>query len=180
MRFEPPSNGCIPSAEPIPFERIKATLESELDGSIQDHFAWVDPRPLGTASLAQAHAAQTKDGRSIVVKVMHDGVHESLETDLLTLRGIMLNSRAFGRSGDEITDLFDEVAEHLRAELDYLQEAANIHAFSTIFAGDDRFLLPSIHPQWCTERVLAMDRLEGVSLRTFLERGSTAAANVLG
>jgi predicted unusual protein kinase regulating ubiquinone biosynthesis (AarF/ABC1/UbiB family) len=155
-------------AEPIPFNTIKSTVESELGGTIQEHFLSFDIHPIGTASLAQAHAARLHDGTDVVVKVMHDGVAESLETDLLTLKGVMLGGRMLGRSSDELHDVFEEVAKHLRQELDYLQEAVNIHTFSQVHAGDERFRIPALHPDWCTQRILTMDRLTGVDFRTFL------------
>ena len=57
----------------IPFEDIRQVIEREL-GDIESHFASIDPEPLGTASLAQAHAARLKDGRSVVIKVLMKGL----------------------------------------------------------------------------------------------------------
>ena len=168
------------TAEPIPFDQIETALREELGGDLSTHFTFVDPNPLGTASLAQAHAARTHSDEEIVLKVMHDGVRESLETDLLTLKGMVLGSRALGRSSGEANDVFDEISTHLRLELDYLQESANIHTFHTLFGNDARFRVPKLHPQWCTERVLAMDRIPGLPHREFLETASPEARQRAG
>lgn len=167
-------------AEPVPFEQIKATLEAELEGSLTDHFQSVDSTALGTASLAQAHAAVLPDGTRVVIKVMHDGVKESLETDLLTLRGMLLGSRALGRSQDEARDVFDEISTHLRQELDYFQEAVNIHTFYELHHKDSRYRVPQLHPKWCTERILTMDHLPGVTHREFLATATQEAKQRAG
>ena len=167
-------------AEPVAFEEIQSALEAELNGPLQDHFLSVDSTPLGTASLAQAHAAILLDGTPVVIKVMHDGVRESLETDLLTLKGMLLGSRALGRSAGEAKDVFDEIATHLREELDYFQEAVNIHLFHEIHANDPRFRVPKLHPKWCTERILTMDHLPGVPHRAFLAAASPEARQRAG
>ena len=61
-------------AEPVPWWTIQKILERELEDHPDDLFASFDREPLGTASLAQAHAATLHDGRRVVVKVLHRGV----------------------------------------------------------------------------------------------------------
>lgn len=172
--------------EPVPFETIRATIERET-GPIDAHFAWLDPTPLGTASLAQAHAARLLDGREVVVKVLHDGVDESVEADLLAIRAFIASARTLGgRSRAEMDGVYEEVRERLMEELDYLQEAANIHSFRQAFGDDDpRVRIPRQHNALCTERVLVLDRLPGRPLRAFLadsteEQRQAAGVNLAG
>jgi predicted unusual protein kinase regulating ubiquinone biosynthesis (AarF/ABC1/UbiB family) len=167
-------------AEPVPFETIRRTIEAELDLPLDEAFATFDPEPLGTASLAQAHAATLPDGTDVVVKVLHEGVDEAAETDLLALRAFLTSGRALGRTKEEVDDIFDEVQARLLEELDYLQEAANLHQFGQAFAGDPNVVVPRTHAAWCTERVLTMDRLYGVSLDAFLEMATAEQRQVAG
>ena len=156
-------------AEPIPFERIKEVVEAELDGSLEDRFQSFDPHPIGTASLAQAHAATLPDGTPVVVKVLHDGVLEGLDADLLALKGLIASGRLFGRPRAELSALYDEIEARLREELDYLQEAANIGSFQRVYGDDPRVRIPSVHGSHSTEHVLCMDHLPGLSLEEFAE-----------
>ena len=41
------------SAEPVPFDQIRDTVEAELGGPTSAHYSRLDPEPLGTASLAR-------------------------------------------------------------------------------------------------------------------------------
>lgn len=167
-------------AEPIPFAQIREDVEAQLERPLEEAFGSFDPVPIGTASLAQAHAATLPTGERVVVKVLHRGVEDSVATDLLALKGILLSSRAMRRPKAEIDDIFDELRERLEEELDYLQEAANIHAYRTIFRDDDRIRIPKVHAAWSTERVLTLDHLPGTHVDAFLEKATPEARQRAG
>lgn len=162
-------------AEAIPFSQIREDIESELGKPLDALFAWFEREPIGTASLGQAHAAALPDGTEVVVKVLHRGVEGSVDTDLLALKAVLLSSRAMRRPKAEVDAIFDEIKERLNEELDYLQEAANIQWYQNAFAGIDAVRIPSLHPAWCTERVLTMGRLPGVHIDRFEHEGSPEA-----
>ncbi len=159
-------------AEPVPWHVIADLLDRELDDRPEDVFRHLDRAPLGTASLAQAHAAELQDGRRVVVKVLHPGVLENLEADLLALKTVLMGGRLVGRQARELDGVLGEVEARLREEVDYLGEAANLERFAEAFAGDPRVVVPRPHVDLCTERVLVMDRIDGVDLDTFVATAS--------
>jgi len=167
-------------AEPIPFPRIEASCEASLEKPLDELFATFAPAPIGTASLGQAHAATLPDGTDVVVKVLHDGIEKSVDTDLFALKTVLLGSRVMRRDKSEMDAAFDEVRERLEEELDYLHEAANIHTFQQLYADDPRVHIPRIHPAWCTDRVLTMDRMPGMPLDRFLEVATPEARQRAG
>lgn len=166
--------------EPIPFAQIREDVEAALGRPLTDSYSWFDPQPLGTASLGQAHAARLPDGRDVVVKVLHRGVEGSVSSDIGALKAMLVGGRLLKRDKAEIDAMFEEIRERLAEELDYLQEAANIAEFQRMFAGDDRVRIPGVHHDWCSERVLTMDRLPGLPLETFLERATPEARQRAG
>ena len=161
--------------EPIPFAQIKEDIEAQLEGTLAELFSRFDEVPLGTASLGQAHTAALPDGTEVVVKVLHRGVENGVETDLLALKAVLMSARTMRRPKSEIDAIFDEIKARLHEELDYLQEAVNIHTYQQLFAGQDWIRIPAIHQRWCTERVLTMDRIPGVHIEHFAVDGSEAA-----
>lgn len=167
-------------AEPVPWWTIQRILEDELDDHPDDVFTRFDREPLGTASLAQAHAATLQDGTEVVVKVLHPGVLEGLDADLLALRAILAGGRLVGRQERELKGVMNEVEARLREEVDYLNEAANLELFSSLFADDPRVQMPRPHVSLCTRRVLVLDRVEGVHLDAFLETASPEARQRAG
>lgn len=162
-------------AEPIPFAVIRENVEASLEQPLSTAFASFDPAPLGTASLGQAHAATLPDGTDVVVKVLHRGIEDSVATDLLALKALLVSGRVIRRSRAEVDATFHEIRERLEEELDYLQEAANIATFHDLLGQDERVRIPRVHPGWSTERVLTLDRLRGVSLNAFLRTASPDA-----
>ena len=162
-------------AAPVDWFTIQTVLDDELDVPFDEAFASIERRPLGTASLAQAHAATLPGGDQVVVKVLHPGVLEGLETDLLALRALVRSGRLFGRRSEELDGVLAEVEARLREEVDYLLEAMNLNAFAEAFADDPRVVVPRPHVGLCTERVLVMDRVYGMPLDPFV---ATAPAEV--
>jgi predicted unusual protein kinase regulating ubiquinone biosynthesis (AarF/ABC1/UbiB family) len=162
--------------EPVPFDVIREDVERALEAPLPRNFSEFDPKPVGTASLGQAHRARLKDGTEVVVKILHRGVEHSVDTDLLALRAMLVSGRALRRSKEELDEAFDEIRERLKEELDYLQEAANIQAFQEALGADPRVRIPRLHHALCTERILTMDRIPGRHLERWLEGGASPEA----
>ena len=144
-------------AEPIPFPVIRDAVEAELEGSITSLFSAFDEEPLGTASLAQAHAARLPDGTPVVVKVLHQGIENSVDADLAALKSILITGRVLRRDRKEVDEVFSEIRARLQEELDYYQEAANLEQFHASMAHIDGITIPKTHPRYSTQRVLTMD-----------------------
>lgn len=167
-------------AEPVPFRTIREDVEKELEGSLDTLFASFDETPLGTASLAQAHRATLKDGTEVVVKVLHRGIDDSVHTDLMALKTVLVGSRVLRRDKAEVDAAFAEIEERLNEELDYLQEAANIYAFHELWGDDPDVMVPKVHGAYSTERVLTMDRMPGVHVEDFVKVASPEARQRAG
>lgn len=167
-------------AEPVPFETIKEDVETELGGTLAELFTEFSEEPLGTASLAQAHRAVLPDGTDVVVKVLHRGIDDSVQTDLMALKTMLVGSRMLRRDKSEVDAAFAEIQARLEEELDYLQEAANIYAFHALWADDPDVMVPRVHGAYSTERVLTMDRMEGEHVDTFIEHATPEARQRAG
>tara|TARA_B100000530_G_scaffold331872_1_gene277283 strand:- start:4 stop:1275 length:1272 start_codon:yes stop_codon:yes gene_type:complete len=156
------------SAEPIPFEDIRAMIESELDAPLEELFGTFDPVPIGAASLAQAHAATLKDGTDVVVKTLYEGIETSIDSDINALKSMLITGKVFRRDPKEMNAIFEEIRERLLEELDYYQEAANLEWFRQAFKDVEGVTIPGTYPELCTQRVLTMDRIPGKSADDFL------------
>jgi predicted unusual protein kinase regulating ubiquinone biosynthesis (AarF/ABC1/UbiB family) len=63
----------------------------------------------------------------------------------------------------------------LEQETDYVREAANLEKARALFRDSDGIVVPRVFRQFSTDRVLTMERLEGVHLREFMARGPSQA-----
>ena len=70
----------------MPFSTVKSVIESEYGKPLSSIFAEIDPTPLGSASIAQVHAAVLRDSSRVVVKVQRPDIHDTMARDIALLR----------------------------------------------------------------------------------------------
>lgn len=150
-------------AQPVPFESIRSTITTSLDIDLSDRFEFLDPAPLGTASVAQVHAARTLDGTDVVVKVRKPRVLENVLVDLDLMERLV---RTLSRARPQLED-FGAVetvrafADTMRAELDFRTEAAACEEMAERFADDPTINIPGIDRTLTTMDVMAQERVTG-------------------
>jgi predicted unusual protein kinase regulating ubiquinone biosynthesis (AarF/ABC1/UbiB family) len=146
--------------EDVPFARVRRVVEDELDGRLGDVFSEFDEQPFAHASLGQVHRARTLDGDDVAVKVQHADAADAIEVDL---RGIGVVSPILGRlaPGVDAHALLAEVRERISDELDYEVEAQHQRRLARRFRGHPHVLVPRVHTELCTRRVLVTDYVAG-------------------
>ncbi|XVV02900.1 ABC1 kinase family protein [Actinosynnema sp. CA-248983] len=153
----------VPAA---PWPAVREVLVAEI-GAPEDVFAEFDQTPIAAASVAQVHRARLRSGEEVVVKVQRPGVRRIADGDLdivNRLAGTLHDRTRWGRAIG-VRDLAAGFSAALREELDFRVEARNLLAVRAA-SGDSGVVLPRAHETLCTARVLVMDRLDGVPLRS--------------
>lgn len=153
------------AAPPMPPQQLRAVLDEEWGKGWRSRFRRFDVRPLASASIGQVHRAETMDGRDMAIKLQYPGVAASIDSDLKNVAALLRASMLIPRDLD-LAPLLHEARSQLHAEADYLREADQLEAFQRHLAGDHDFVLPSLHRDFCTPRVLAMDFVESVPIET--------------
>ena len=152
---------------PAPWPQIQALLSEELGGDPGEVFKSVDPEPLASASLAQAHAAWRADGTAVILKIQRPGIDEQVSRDLDMIR--RLTRRAESRSelarAYHLADLARGFADALAEELDFRIEARNIAVIAAAAPPDATVLIPAVHTDISSRRLLVLERFDGVSVR---------------
>jgi ubiquinone biosynthesis protein len=149
-----------------PFDSIRKQVEAELGRPMEELFASVEEKPLATASIAQVHGAVLPDGTKVVIKVQKPDIEPVIETDMSLLYFLAgLVERAFPdmRLFDP-TGLVDQFAETLRGELDFTTEASNMVKFRTNLKGHPDIVIPTVHWECSSRRVLCLERLHGIKI----------------
>lgn len=67
---------------PVPFQKVKETIEQELGKPLSALFRSVEQKPLASASVAQVHAAILKSGKKAVVKVQRPDAARQMHADI--------------------------------------------------------------------------------------------------
>jgi ubiquinone biosynthesis protein len=150
------------SVTPLSIEQVRAVLADEL-GDLDEVFADIDPHPLGSASIAQAHVATLADGSEVVVKVQRPGLERDVERDLAILDWVADNAerRLPIAASYGVAALADDFADALRRELDFRNEARDVAGVAAAVADVDEIRVPAVLEQYTTPRVLVMERLLG-------------------
>ncbi len=151
------------AAVPVPTDVIMQTLAEELGGA--GAFDRFDGRPLASASIGQVHTARIGDDE-VVVKVRRPAAVETVSRDLEILQSLAATASRHSElaRGYDLVGIVQDFSRTLRAELDYLTEAANAERFARSFAGDPQVHIPVVYRTTTTPRVLTLERVHGMKI----------------
>jgi len=166
---------CHDRVPPAPFDAIRAQVERELGKPLDAVFRRFEREPLASASLAQVHRAELLDGRSVAVKVQYPGIERIVRTDLANMRRVCRVYEWFDPQPIELLPLLRELTHHLELELDFRREADCADRVRELFAADGSVVVPRIHREWSTGRVLVMELVAGIKIT---ERARIEAAGL--
>ncbi len=145
----------------VPFERLEPIILADLGTPLDAVFAWIDPVPLASASIAQTHRAVTLEGDSVILKVVKPGIRETLRRDAVLLRLFAsLLQTVLGRYQPK--RIIDEFVYYTLKEVDLRREADNAESFAANFKETPDIVFPRIYRQHSGRDVLCMEFLDGV------------------
>lgn len=154
-------------ATPFPAAKAKEIIEEELGRPLCDIFEEFYNTPLGAASIGQVHEARLKTGEEVVIKVQRPDIRARVQADMYLIgriasliEDIVPESEIYHPS-----ETVDEFKKMLEMELNYSIEARNAQRFYDAFAEDPNVIVPRIHWDYVTTKVLVMDNIDGKSLR---------------
>jgi ubiquinone biosynthesis protein len=149
----------LDDVSPEPIETSLEILEKELGKPANSLFSHIDPRPLGSASVAQVYKARTKTGQPVAIKIQRPNISAQFREDIEVMRFI---AQKMSRAVPEINTalIIDEFERYTKKELDFTTEAHNI---DTIREGNTlrNITIPKVYWETTTEKVLTLEYLDG-------------------
>lgn len=151
---------------PFPAAEARRIIEEAVNLPVATIFREFQEVPVAAASIAQVHHGTLADGTDVIVKVQRPGIRQQLDTDIdviTTVARLMVKyvpeSRFFNPVG-----IVEEFSRTVRKELDFNEEARNACRFGRNFQENPDVYIPKVYPEFLTDRVLVMERLDGVRI----------------
>lgn len=145
----------------MPFPEVRSLIELRLRRPVEKLFRRIDEEPLGSASIAQAHYAETLVGEPVVLKVMRPGIRETVASDLrlLQLLGALLQLILPRYQPRRI---IREFAAYTIREVDFRYEADAAEMFLTNFRDMPGIVFPRVYRELSTPTLLTLEFIEGM------------------
>jgi predicted unusual protein kinase regulating ubiquinone biosynthesis (AarF/ABC1/UbiB family) len=165
-------------AVPMPAQQLRRVLGREYGAGWERRFAAFDFEPVAAASIGQVHRATAADGRVLALKIQYPGVARSIASDVDNVATLLrlLNLLPVGL---DVEGLAQEAKRQLMQEADYRAEALFLEHYAGLVADEPALLVPRVHHDLTTTRVMAMDFIEAEPLDS-LAAAPRARRNAIG
>jgi predicted unusual protein kinase regulating ubiquinone biosynthesis (AarF/ABC1/UbiB family) len=145
---------------------VRRRMMAELGPQWANRFGSFDGEAAASASLGQVHRATSLDGQNLAVKLQYPDMQSAVEADVTQLKMLFSLHARMDRAVDT-SEMFKEITERLREELNYDLEARHIKLYRAILKDEPLVRVPDVLPELSTKRVLAMTWLEGRPLISY-------------
>ncbi len=150
----------------------RAVIEQETGKKIDEIFSEFVDKPIGSASIGQAHRGTLLDGTKVVIKVQRPLIADMMRNDFVLLKKIasMVNTIKEGNDEEnndsvDLLSVISELEKVTNEELDFRVEAENTIFFKENCIEDEtKISCPTIYPELTTERIMTMSLVDGYSV----------------
>ena len=155
----------------ISYDKVKAIVERELKGNIDELFEDFSHEHLATASIGQVHEAKLTTGERVAVKVQKEGITDKIDLDIRIMKYVA--NRADKLNSDlrklNLPGIMEEFDRSIHKEIDYNNEFMNMQRIELNFVDNPQIHIPATYSQYCTSKVLTMEFIDGTKLNDVYE-----------
>ena len=146
--------------KPFPKEISMRIIEEELGSKINEVFNSFTPEPLASASIAQVHEAQLKNGKDVIIKVVRPNIKNEIEKDLLLMKriAVFLTSLSDDFKRMHLIELVNDYEMLVYDETDLIKESSNAKKIKNNFKDSKLIYIPEIYWDYVTKNILVMER----------------------
>ena len=156
------------NAPPMGWAFVRRRMSNELGAGWEQKFSEFGREAAAAASLGQVHRGRTTAGEDVACKLQYPDMPSVVEADLRQLRlALSIYHRMDNALQNE--EIYKELSERLREELDYVREAAQMRLYSLMLNGVRTVTVPTPLMDLTTPRLLTMTWLPGRSLQSVLD-----------
>ena len=165
-------------ATPMPQQQLRGVLGREYGKGWERRFATFDYEPVAAASIGQVHRATAADGRDLALKIQYPGVARSITSDIDNVAALLRLFNLLPLDID-VAGIAAEAKRQLAQEADYVSEARLLERYARLVTDEPALIVPKVHWDLTTTRVMAMDFVEGEPLEA-LDDATQARRDAVG
>ena len=156
------------NAPPMGWSFVRRRMAGELGPEWQSKFKTFGQEAAAAASLGQVHRATLLDGQEVACKLQYPDMASTVDADLKQLKLAMSVFKRIDKviEGD---DIYAEIADRLREELDYEREASQLRLYTIMLRDRPEVSVPVPVPSMTTKRLLTMSWLNGTSIQQWID-----------
>ena len=147
---------------------VKRRMAAELSSKWQESFDSFGKEASKAASLGQVHKALIKNNKVVACKLQYPDMESAVSADLSQLKMIFSIYQSYNKA-IKTGDIYKEITERLKEELDYVRERKLMKVFSNIFSDSEHVHVPEVIESLSTKRLLTMTWLEGRPILEFIK-----------
>jgi len=154
-------------AQPMEWDVVCALVQEELGERGERLLERMETVPISAASIGQVHRATLPDGTVAAVKIQYPEIARAIAADFgPSAVGARLASALYYQA--RVGSFLEEAKQRFLEECDYLHEAHCQYRFGEIFADHPILIVPAVHGDYCSRRVLTTTFVEGQNLDGYL------------
>jgi ubiquinone biosynthesis protein len=161
----------------LPSEDVFKLIDEHTTQAWRDQFEWIDPNPIGSASVGQVHRARLKTQEEVVIKVIKKDFTKDFKKDVLKLDRLMRVAIFFYPKLAKVADpigIINYIKEYTLAELDLRNEIAHGKILRDIYDQNkqqfdlSRLGFPKVYESLSSEKILVTEFLDGPTVDEIL------------
>ena len=155
---------------PMSQKEAKNDVELELKDKVENLFAWFEPEPFASASMAQVHKVILHSGKRIALKVQRSGIFDIIIEDIKVMYKVaeVLEKRIPSLKSFDPIGLVKNFEYSILKELDFIHESINVERFYNNLKSDDKLdqyaLAPKVYHEFTTSKILALEFISGIKI----------------
>ena len=142
---------------------VKRRMAAELGINWQNNFMKFDKEATKAASLGQVHKGLLPNGKNIACKLQYPDMESAVTADLSQLKLIFSIYQSYNKA-IKTEEVYKEITQRLREELNYDRERKLLKVFSQIFSKSPFVHIPKSYDKLSTKRLLTMSWVDGKSI----------------
>lgn len=152
---------------PFPGDEAREVVEKSFGEPLSERFTYFNDTPMASASVAQVHEAQLRDGTEVVVKILRPGIVDVIDRDLELLYTMAGTLEKVWKDAHRLKplEIVRDYDRTIHDELDMQREAGNASQMRANFIDSDLIYVPEVYFDHTTRDVMVMEKIDGISIR---------------